>query len=55
MQHHHQTILHQFQSIKSWKRADQRAPHMPLLILLAIGGYTCSKCAGNFGLKGANK
>lgn len=33
----HQSILHQFQSIKSWKRGDERAPHKPLLALLAIG------------------
>ena len=30
-------LLERFQAIKTWKRGDQRAPHKPLLILLALG------------------
>ena len=30
-------LLDRFQAIKTWKRGDQRAPHKPLLILLALG------------------
>ena len=37
MPQNHQHILQKFQSIKSWKRGGVRAPHKPLLILLAIG------------------
>ena len=37
MQNFSQSILSQFQSIKSWKRGGVRAPHKPLLLLLAIG------------------
>lgn len=33
------TIRQQFQSINIWKRGSQRAPHKPLLILLALGHY----------------
>ena len=30
-------LLERFRAIKTWKRGDQRAPHKPLLILMALG------------------
>jgi len=32
-----QEILDHFQSLTVWKSGDRRAPHKPLLVLLAIG------------------
>lgn len=32
-------ILNQFDSLKVWKRGDKRAPHKPLLVLLALGRW----------------
>ena len=32
-----QEIINKFENIKSWQRGFQRAPHKPLLILLALG------------------
>ena len=34
-----ETIRQQFQSINIWRRGSERAPHKPLLILLALGHY----------------
>ena len=31
------SLLDRFHAIRTWKRGDQRAPHKPLLILLALG------------------
>ncbi|SAK40244.1 hypothetical protein AWB75_00177 [Caballeronia catudaia] len=30
-------ILHRFEKLNVWRRGDQRAPHKPLLVLLALG------------------
>lgn len=32
-----QEILHKFQSLTVWKNGDRRAPHKPLLVMLALG------------------
>ncbi len=37
MTHGHTHMIKRFQAVKTWKRGDQRAPHKPLLILLALG------------------
>lgn len=34
-----QTVLDKFDSLNVWKRGDQRAPHKPLLVLLALGRW----------------
>lgn len=35
----HRTILEAIEKINVWRRGDQRAPHKPLLLLLAIGSW----------------
>ena len=32
-------ILERFQQIKMWKRAEERAPHKPLLVLLELSRF----------------
>lgn len=36
-------VISQFEAINVWKRGDQRAPHKPLLVLLALGDWSRSK------------
>jgi putative restriction endonuclease len=35
-------ILNAFNNICVWQRGDRRAPHKPLLILMALGSFTRS-------------
>lgn len=34
-----QAVLEKFESLNVWKRGDQRAPHKPLLVLMALGKW----------------
>ncbi len=33
------SVLEKFRGLKVWQRGDERAPHKPLLVLLALGNY----------------